>query len=98
ATTMPSPISPRRSGNFDDRRRNLHRGPRARNPRFRGPRARRGAHTDKRDFSTAQRRPPTSHQRTEESSMLFQPATNTMAHLKAGFMGKPGSGKTLTAS
>jgi len=55
-------------------------------------------HTDKRDFSTAQRRPPTSHQRTEESSMLFQPATSTTAHLKAGFMGKPGSGKTLTAS
>jgi len=55
-------------------------------------------HTDKRDFSTAQRRPPTSHQRTEESSMLFQPATNTMAHVKAGFFGKTGSGKTVTGS
>jgi hypothetical protein len=29
---------------------------------------------------------------------LFQPAASTTAHLKAGFMGKPGSGKTLTAS
>lgn len=29
---------------------------------------------------------------------LFQPAANTTAYLKAGFMGKPGSGKTLTAS
>lgn len=31
-------------------------------------------------------------------SNLFQPAENTTAYLKAGFMGKPGSGKTLTAS
>lgn len=29
---------------------------------------------------------------------LFQDAQNTTAYLKAGFMGKPGSGKTLTAS
>lgn len=32
------------------------------------------------------------------SNILFQPATNTSAYLKAGFMGKPGSGKTLTGS
>jgi hypothetical protein len=50
--------------------------------------------------NTAQRRPPTSQQPTESpmSNILFQPASNTTAYLKAGFMGKPGSGKTLTAS
>jgi hypothetical protein len=50
----------------------------------------------------ALRRPPTSQQPNEElpamSNMLFQPASHTTAYLKAGFMGKPGSGKTLTAS
>jgi len=54
-------------------------------------------HTDKRDFSTAQRRPPTSHQRTEEISM-FQQATNTTAYLKAGITGEPGAGKSTTAA
>jgi hypothetical protein len=56
-------------------------------------------HFDKRSFSTASRRPPTSQITNEDKPMsLFQDAKNTTAYLKAGFMGKPGSGKTLTAS
>ncbi len=55
-------------------------------------------HRSKRSDTTAQRRPPTSQTTEKEVSTmsLFETAVSTTAHLKAGFMGKQGAGKSMT--